>query len=58
MVFKSLDLLTGTLFPIVSTDWAAARDPIKSDNFSSKLLYKQTDSKANKVSPDPTLSIT
>ena len=58
MVFKSLRLLTGTLLPTVSTDCAAARDPIKSDNFSSKLLCKQTDSKANKASPDPILSIT
>ena len=58
MVFKSLSLLTGTLFPTVSTDCAAARDPIKRANFSSQLLYKQTDSRANNASPDPILSIT
>ena len=43
MVLRSLILLTGTLFPNVSTDCPAARDPIKRDNFSSKLLYKQID---------------
>ena len=46
MVFKSKDFVTGILFPIVSTDCAADKDAINNDNFSSKSLYKQTDSKA------------
>ena len=44
------------LFPIFSTDWAAAKDPKNKDKLLSRPLAIEIDDNAIMLSPDPILS--
>ena len=56
MVFKSICLFTGKLFPIVSTDCAAANEAAKRDSSLSKLNFINNASIESIESPAPILS--
>jgi hypothetical protein len=57
-VLSSCILFTGVLFPIDSTDWAAAREPMNRDKSESKPLLREQEKRASIASPAPILSKT
>ena len=57
MLFKILTLFIASLLPIVSTDCAAANDPVNNDNSLLKPDFKHKESIESIASPAPILSI-
>ena len=45
-VFKIFGLSIDSLFPLVSTDWAAAREPINKERLESNPILSEQESKA------------
>ena len=56
MLFKIFILFIGSLLPIVSTECAAANEPINNANYSSNLNFKHKATVDSIASPAPILS--